>query len=186
MRRMLVSRSSLEKPRPLERLVRISSPSRTSTRWPRARSSSATRFASVDLPAPDIPVNHRVKPLTHVRLKDSSKNRLLVEPSKLLNRLGHDKSAHPNGGQAGTLTWLALLAALSREKAGEGLELRSAVCTSPAAFAGEAARLQPRGEGAGSPSGPPTASEGHCDIAGNPRPSRKMGRGRSAASISAR
>jgi hypothetical protein len=52
------------------------------------------------------------------------------------------------GGQAGTLTWLALLAALSRKKAGEGLELRSAICTSPAAFAGEAARLQPRGEGA--------------------------------------
>jgi len=34
--------------------------------------------------------------------------------------------------QAITLTWLAMLAALSRKKAGEGLELRCAIRTSPA------------------------------------------------------
>src|SRR5208283_4787830 len=85
MRRMLVSRSSLEKPRPLDRWVRISSPSRTSTRCPRLRSSSARRLASVDLPAPDIPVNHRVKPLLMCGEPYSEDNRLLVEHSKLLN-----------------------------------------------------------------------------------------------------
>src|SRR5271154_3281209 len=72
---MLVSRSSLEKPRPFERLVRTSSPSRISTRWPRLRSSSATRLASVDLPAPERPVNQRVKP---------SLMRGIVAPDRLL------------------------------------------------------------------------------------------------------
>src|SRR5262245_21376537 len=62
MRRMLVSRSSLLNPRPLERLVRTSSPSNTSTlrrRWP----SSLTRaVVSVVFPAPDNPVIHKVNP----------------------------------------------------------------------------------------------------------------------------
>src|SRR6266403_36481 len=62
MRRMFISRSSLEKPRPFERFVRISSPSRTSTDTPRARNSCSTNPASVVLPAPDNPVNHNVNP----------------------------------------------------------------------------------------------------------------------------
>src|SRR5215216_42616 len=60
--RMLVSLSSREKPRPLERLVRTMSPSRTST-WPNlVRSSLSTISAMVVLPAPERPVNHSVKP----------------------------------------------------------------------------------------------------------------------------
>src|SRR5690348_14748223 len=63
MRRMLVSRSSFEKPSPLERLVRTSSPSSSSTRYPRSRK-MRTRFSDkVDLPAPERPVNQRMKPL---------------------------------------------------------------------------------------------------------------------------
>src|SRR5690242_10512927 len=61
-RRILVSRSSFENPSPLDKLVRTSSPSSTSTRYPRRRNSSAAIPASVDLPAPDKPVNHSVKP----------------------------------------------------------------------------------------------------------------------------
>src|SRR5579884_754830 len=41
------------------------SPSRTSTFWPRARNSAASAPASVDLPAPDMPVNHTTKPGSH-------------------------------------------------------------------------------------------------------------------------
>src|SRR4051794_26362407 len=63
MRRTLVSRSSREKPRPLERWVRTSSPSRTSTWTPRWRSSAASMAASVLLPAPERPVNQTTKPL---------------------------------------------------------------------------------------------------------------------------
>src|SRR6266508_2134832 len=59
---MLMSRSSLEKPNPFDRLVRTSSPSRTSILTPRARSSIASSVANVVLPAPDRPVNHTVKP----------------------------------------------------------------------------------------------------------------------------
>src|SRR5579875_1021366 len=62
MRRIFVSRSSLEKPRPLLRLVRIASPSRISTCSPRSRNTGARRPAIVDLPAPDRPVNQTVKP----------------------------------------------------------------------------------------------------------------------------
>src|SRR4051794_5824864 len=62
MRRMLVSLSSFEKPRPLERLVRTSSPSRTSTWTPRAESSAESMAASVLLPAPLNPVNQTTKP----------------------------------------------------------------------------------------------------------------------------
>src|SRR5215831_13823943 len=62
MRRMLVSRSSFEKPRPLDRLVRTSSPSRTSAGRPRSASSACSRLAIVDLPAPDRPVSQTTKP----------------------------------------------------------------------------------------------------------------------------
>src|SRR5581483_5075926 len=62
MRRMLVSRSSREKPSPLLRFVRTSSPSRTSMRTPRSRSRGARYSASVDLPAPESPVNQSVNP----------------------------------------------------------------------------------------------------------------------------
>src|SRR5689334_2563398 len=62
MRRMLVSRSSREKPSPLLRCVRTSSPSSTSTGTPRSRSATASRAESVDLPAPESPVNQTVNP----------------------------------------------------------------------------------------------------------------------------
>src|SRR5690348_16544615 len=62
MRRMLVSRSSFEKPRPLDRFVRTSSPSSTSAGRPRSASSACSRLAIVDLPAPDRPVSQTTKP----------------------------------------------------------------------------------------------------------------------------
>src|SRR5215470_17857041 len=62
MRRMFVSRSSFEKPSPLLRWVRTSSPSSSSTRRPCAAIRSRTACASVDLPTPDRPVNHSVNP----------------------------------------------------------------------------------------------------------------------------
>src|SRR5687768_6146408 len=58
----LVSLSSREKPRPLERLVRTMSPSRTSILPCLWRSSRSTMSAMVVLPAPERPVNHSVKP----------------------------------------------------------------------------------------------------------------------------
>src|SRR5512132_3665974 len=61
---MFVSRSSLEKPRPLERFSRTTSPSSTSTREPRSRSSFSTICEIVVLPAPESPVNQRVKPFS--------------------------------------------------------------------------------------------------------------------------
>src|SRR6185437_16754298 len=68
MRRILVSRSSREKPRPLLRLVRTSSPSSSSTVSPRARSSGTSARESVDLPAPESPVNQTVKPVNALLL----------------------------------------------------------------------------------------------------------------------
>src|SRR5215471_8095600 len=62
MRRMLVSRSSFEKPRPFDRLVRTSSPSRTSAWRPRSASSACSRLATVDLPAPERPVSQTTNP----------------------------------------------------------------------------------------------------------------------------
>src|SRR5215211_6688155 len=58
----LVSLSSLEKPRPLDRLVLTMSPSRTSILRKRFLSSCSTISDMVVLPAPDRPVNHSVKP----------------------------------------------------------------------------------------------------------------------------
>src|ERR1035438_3626540 len=62
-RRMFSSRSSLLNPRPFERWVRTTSPSRTSTLAPVPRRRSARRCEMVLLPAPDIPVNQTVNPL---------------------------------------------------------------------------------------------------------------------------
>src|SRR5689334_17652814 len=62
MRRMFVSRSCLEKPRPCERFSRTSSPSRISTWWPSSFRRLPTCSASVLLPAPERPVNQRMKP----------------------------------------------------------------------------------------------------------------------------
>src|SRR5215212_4758235 len=54
--------SSLEKLKPLDRLVLTMSPSRTSTCRSLSRSSCSTISAMVVLPAPESPVNHNVKP----------------------------------------------------------------------------------------------------------------------------
>src|SRR5271167_129207 len=59
---MFSSRSSLLKLSPLERLVRTTSPSSTSTLHPRARKRCARRTDAVLLPAPDIPVSQIVDP----------------------------------------------------------------------------------------------------------------------------
>src|ERR671916_2161648 len=86
MRSTFMLRSSRPKPRPLERLVRTMSPSRTSTRLPRSRSSRSTMSAMVVLPAPDRPVNHSVKPrpcLLSYLLAPFSITILLIE--RLLN-----------------------------------------------------------------------------------------------------
>src|SRR5207248_8398948 len=63
MRRMFVSRSAFENPSPADRLSRTSSPSSSSTRCPRRRSSSDTAAAIVLFPDPDRPVNHKQKPV---------------------------------------------------------------------------------------------------------------------------
>src|SRR5215207_4717159 len=60
--RMFVSLSSRLKPKPLERLVRTMSPSRTSTLPNLSLSSLSTISLMVVLPAPERPVNHSVKP----------------------------------------------------------------------------------------------------------------------------
>src|SRR5262249_8603857 len=61
-RRMFLSRSSFENPSPFDRCSRTSSPSSSSTRRPRERSSSTTMLAIVLFPAPERPVNHRQQP----------------------------------------------------------------------------------------------------------------------------
>src|SRR5215203_6913720 len=66
MRAMLVSRSARLKPRPWQRLVRTSSPSSSSTRWPRSARAGASLAATVDLPAPDSPVSHNTNPVSVV------------------------------------------------------------------------------------------------------------------------
>src|SRR3954465_220059 len=60
---MFVARSSFEKPRPLLRCVRTTSPSSTSTLRLIARSSRSTISDTVDFPAPERPVNQIVKPV---------------------------------------------------------------------------------------------------------------------------
>src|SRR5260221_2911814 len=62
MRRMLVSGSSLKKPSPLERFSRTMSPSRISSFEPRSRRWPSSSLEIVVLPAPESPVNQRVKP----------------------------------------------------------------------------------------------------------------------------
>src|SRR5882762_2584359 len=61
---MLVSRSSLEKPRPFERFSRTMSPSRISSFEPRSRRWPSSSLEIVVLPAPESPVNQRVKPFS--------------------------------------------------------------------------------------------------------------------------
>jgi hypothetical protein len=61
-RRMLTSRSAAEKPRPLDRCVRTTSPSSTVTWRPRSSISTVSTSAVVDLPAPESPVNHTHAP----------------------------------------------------------------------------------------------------------------------------
>src|SRR5665811_2076796 len=61
---MFVSRSSFEKPRPLERFSRTTSPSRISSFEPRSRRWPSSSREIVVLPAPESPVNQRVKPFS--------------------------------------------------------------------------------------------------------------------------
>src|SRR5215203_230868 len=68
MRRTFVSRSSLEKPSPLERFSRTMSPSRISSLEPRSRSSFSRMPEMVVLPAPESPVNQRVNPFSPAML----------------------------------------------------------------------------------------------------------------------
>src|SRR5262245_48768006 len=63
-RRMLVSRSSFEKPSPLERFSRTTSPSRISSLQPRSRRCPSNSLEIVVLPAPESPVNQRVNPFS--------------------------------------------------------------------------------------------------------------------------
>src|SRR4051795_4742382 len=65
---MLVSRSSFEKPRPLERFSRTTSPSRISSLEPRSRRWPSSSREIVVLPAPESPVNQRVKPFSPAML----------------------------------------------------------------------------------------------------------------------
>src|SRR5262245_65777179 len=65
---MLVSRSSFEKPSPLERFSRTMSPSRISSFEPRSRRCPSSRREIVVLPAPESPVNQRVKPFSAAML----------------------------------------------------------------------------------------------------------------------
>src|SRR6476646_7449653 len=67
-RRMLVSRSSFEKPRPLERFSRTTSPSRISSFELRSRRCPSSSLEIVVLPAPESPVNQRVKPFSAAML----------------------------------------------------------------------------------------------------------------------
>src|SRR6266403_1860632 len=70
MRRILISRSSLLKPRPFDRCVRTTSPSSSSTLAPAARRRASIRFEMVLLPAPERPVNQSTKPLCTAASQD--------------------------------------------------------------------------------------------------------------------
>ena len=62
-RRILISRCSLEKPSSDDRCLRTTSPSRTVTGRPPSSSNLVSRMlAIVDLPAPDSPVKKTVNP----------------------------------------------------------------------------------------------------------------------------
>src|SRR4051812_40249545 len=61
---MLVSRSSFEKPSPLERFWRTMSPSSTSSFESRLRSSLTRMLVIVVLPEPESPVNQRQNPFS--------------------------------------------------------------------------------------------------------------------------
>ena len=81
MRRILVSRSSLENPSPLLRFVRITSPSSISTLAPESLSRSAIILPMVVFPAPESPVNHNANPLC------SMYHLLLIAPMMAGNRV---------------------------------------------------------------------------------------------------
>src|ERR671915_2541691 len=114
MRSMFVSRSSLENPRPFERCVRTTSPSRYSTRWPRRSSSGPTISAIVVLPAPDRPVNQSVKPLD-IFLLALFGRRVLHE-----RRIGVDAALELVG--AGPAACAFLLARSGRPRAGNAAD----------------------------------------------------------------
>ena len=71
MRSMFVSRSSFEKPRPLERCVRTTSPSSVSTTSPRCSSSAATRPAIVDWDAKRVEAYIAVNEIPYNPLHDA-------------------------------------------------------------------------------------------------------------------
>src|SRR5438132_1744960 len=84
MRSMFVSRSAFEKPRPLDRCSRTSSPSSHSTRRPRRSSSGRTSSAIVVFPAPLRPVNQSAKPLP---LAAAWSSRPPIEPFSVIRLL---------------------------------------------------------------------------------------------------
>src|SRR5947208_10702553 len=67
---MFSSRSSFEKPRPLVRWVRTTSPSSTSTLWPSSRRRFSRAWAMVVLPADGRPVNQTVRPSSRLGTRD--------------------------------------------------------------------------------------------------------------------
>src|SRR5680860_634135 len=74
---MLMSRSSLEKPRPLDRFSRTTSPSRISIGTSASSSLCSTICAIVVLPDPDSPVNQ----MTHPRSRFACLMSLFLSPS---------------------------------------------------------------------------------------------------------
>src|ERR1051326_2103854 len=93
MRRMFVSRSSFEKVKPFERFSRTSSPSSTSTLRPLSRNIGATCRASVLLPLPERPVNHRMNPWLLMPVVDARRSAdLALEERHLVALLVHDRT----------------------------------------------------------------------------------------------
>src|SRR6266566_9621766 len=103
---MFVSRSSLEKPRPFERWVRTTSPSRYSTLWSFFSSSAPTSSAIVDLPAPESPVNQSVNPLA-IRLLSPSGTWSRAMSGDLVP--GHGRGPGPAGQRVGVDAALELV-----------------------------------------------------------------------------
>src|SRR2546430_9683710 len=102
MRRMFVSRSSFENPRPFERFSRTSSPSSTSTWTPFALRIGAMCCASVLLPLPERPVNQRMKPWLFMRVarRRPTSADLALEERNLEALLVHDRTVTEEAGFA--------------------------------------------------------------------------------------
>src|SRR5919199_3799928 len=101
--------SSLEKVRPLERLVLTMSPSRTSTGRSLFLSSRSTISAIVVLPAPDSPVNHSVNPRSsfmHVPFDAPTVRSAVVYISPML--CSHDDGGFGGGEPVGVVQLGAL------------------------------------------------------------------------------